>query len=176
MNKKEWYENIPKNGILCRIHDDNCEFSEIFVIEQRHITEFSQEEIDGLTPLTAEEIWQFMPLQDIKLKPFIELFDHDVKIYGDNAYLMWEFRDGFNFEKFTVFESNAAFNDAITQGVPEYRRKNSAALPFDLERAKNGDVVEWFNGKEWGEWDFLTNDCPDYTVHYRMKYPKKAEI
>ena len=29
------------------------------------------------------------------------------------------------------------------------RRKETLALPFNLQDAKNGGKVEWFNGKEW---------------------------
>jgi len=40
----------------------------------------------------------------LKLKPLPELFAHDVKVYGDNAYLMWEWLGG-NFSR--KFKNNA---------------------------------------------------------------------
>ena len=66
---------------------------------------------------------------------------HDVADYGDNAFLMWKltYKD--------KYSPKLDRNDDISHHLrlkPEYpivTRKNSAALPFDLERAKAGDEI-----------------------------------
>lgn len=79
-----------------------------------------------------------------ELKPLPELIAHDIEFYDKLAYLMWELKARENSVipmKHNIFfglSSNCAFGQDA-----EYRRKESAALPFDLERAKAGDVVEY---------------------------------
>lgn len=123
---------------------------------------------------------------EIEFIPPPYLFAHDVSVYGENAYLMWgsaEIEDAYKFTE------NSGVEKYLRHGVL-VNRKKSAALPFDLERAKAGDVVEslWTHG----EWDrYLTiikENCfiekdklihPDYGwifVHdLRMKYPPRLK-
>jgi len=85
--------------------------------------------------------------ESFDLKPLSSLFSHDVEVYGGNAYLMWEISlsDKNNF-------IDATDNDDIRWSFDstnyDQRRKTSAALPFDLERAKAGDAVETRSGKK----------------------------
>jgi hypothetical protein len=105
-------------------------------------------------------------LQDIKLKPLYKLLQHGIAVYGFEAEKqMWEFK-GFggdwqdipNVARYSVLKRN------IKEFPDRHRRKTSAALPFDLERAKAGDVVD---GK-------LSSDIDiDNPTDLRMKYPKK---
>lgn len=89
--------------------------------------------------------WRF-----VMFKPLPELYAHDVSVYGKNAYLMWEMKADvkgcipLKHNDFFRLGSNCAFGQQA-----EYRRKTSAALPFDLERAKTGCVIEYFNGEIW---------------------------
>jgi len=111
-----------------------------------------------------------------KLKPLPELFAHDVSVYGDDAYLMWEiymrpcsFRSESGWQTMNGNQYEQIAGDVI-------RRKTSAALPFDIERAKAGDAVEWFGGKEWISAD-TDVACWTYGVNsnrkdLRMKYPQ----
>lgn len=90
---------------------------------------------------------------EIEPKPLPELFDNDVDVYGENAYLMWEFESP-NHYMTKGFKSNQNVLNNIFMAIkkPEVfkvKRKQSAALPFDLERAAAGDVAEWFNGEIW---------------------------
>jgi len=132
--------------------------------------------------------WRILAgLRDIKIKPLHELFAHDVTVYGDNAYLIWEILstrgNGNNF----------AWQPAISnKDFPcDMRRKTSAALPFDIERAKEGDVVEIKRlSKEWGIFKprgysinldssgnvefYDASGCSTVSPkHLRMRYPKK---
>jgi len=83
-----------------------------------------------------------------RLKPLPELFAHDVKVYGDNAYLMWYWilheNDGISMD----FSDNEEVKNAWTT----VKRKTSIALPFDLELTKAGDVVEALTG----DWEWKT--------------------
>jgi len=48
------------------------------------------ERFDGVT--CNDDVEYYIGVGDnMELKPIYELFEHDVKIYGDNAYLMWEY-------------------------------------------------------------------------------------
>jgi len=124
---------------------------------------------------------------DIKLKPLSELFAHDVKIYGDNAYQMW----GHDF--LNVWWGDLIDNDEVSIVIngDKIRRKTSAALPFDLERAKAGDVVEslWVDDI-WRKYPvarlrildgyiendiFYHDDCFINCNKLRMKFPKKVQ-
>jgi len=89
-----------------------------------------------------------------RLKPLPELLAHDIKVYGDNAYLMWSgsvaYDDafgGFYEVRDVVFDDNAhVLSEFEVSTLDSVYRKTSSALPFDLERAKDGDVVEVFDG------------------------------
>ena len=69
-------------------------------------------------------------------------WEQDIADYGDNAYLMW-FCDQLNSGN-PDFESNIEFIEHFEMGY-SIRRKESAALPFDLERAIAGDAVVFLN-------------------------------
>jgi len=126
---------------------------------------------------------------DIQFKPLPELFAHDVKFYGDDAYLMWRY---LNKRGLMIFNSNIEVERAIKYSLT-IERKNSAALPFDIERAKAGDVVEFMTifPIELVAVDSikvsLRTDCAhivtvnEVTIscfddsHLRMKYPRRLK-
>jgi hypothetical protein len=70
MNEK-WLESIPENGTLVRVKDGV--FNEIIVLHPRYIKKFGKEQLAAVleecTPLTANEIWQFMPWNAIDSAP-----------------------------------------------------------------------------------------------------------
>jgi hypothetical protein len=101
-----------------------------------------------------------------------EQWQQDVSDYGDNAYLMWNTpyseKDGNPNEK-TLQVLKLHGDDLL-------KRSCSAELPFDLERAKAGDIVEWKDGK--GNWAVVPQS-ELYLFHgiehkLRMKYPQKV--
>lgn len=121
-----------------------------------------------------------------KLKPLRDLWAHDDSFYID-AFVMWQWRyvDGSNDWK----DCNKPLSFKADK---EYRRKDSAGLPFDLERAKAGDAVEFleypqnnwiavtmldFEGfKLCVEWKTKSHDCSALNVkpcNLRMKYPPR---
>jgi len=136
---------------------------------------------------------------DIQLKTLPELLAHDMRFYV-NAFELWEKKENNNDEYYT-FSSNNHLNDYICiinndgygSGFGEFhvRRKTSAALPFDLEGAKAGDVVEWIaaddtihsvkfieNFDEWRsliEWSKNNRDLVA-TDKLRMRFPKKVQL
>jgi len=137
----------------------------------------------------------------LKTKPLSELFAHDM-IFYINAFEMWEVRYGYGSE----WQSPESFENELTPNKTvehflgcgyglSVRRKQSAALPFNLERAKAGDVVEC---RKWGAGDsswqvmsklnsialeetyytnYFKNKDPVYNKFHeedlRMKYPPK---
>lgn len=127
---------------------------------------------------------------EIEFIPLPYLFSHDVEVYGDNAYLMWEIK----YSKIPIPSNDEIINALSAIGINKLlQRKKSAALPFDLERAKAGkagDVVEslWTDG-EWAVYPtIIKENCfiekdklihPDYGwifVHdLRMKYPPRLK-
>lgn len=67
MTDKKWYENIPKNGVLCKVAADDAQF--VYIRDTHDLAEFccdyaADETI--LTPITPTEWWNFAPWQDIK--------------------------------------------------------------------------------------------------------------
>jgi len=128
---------------------------------------------------------------DVQLKNLPELFAHDVKIYGDNAYQMWQLSHEDNENNGDYYWITCTIT--LDFNLPlKYRRKTSAELPFDLERAKAGDVVEALTGDgEWLKVSFMgcTNEkifvkWLDNTGSFfrlneldrlRMKFPKKVQ-
>ena len=104
------------------------------------------------------------------------------ELYGDNAYLMLQ-REYVVKNNWTDLTGNHEFESNHS------RLKTSAALPFDLERAKAGDVVEaHFSEKEgWmsvsfsketnvsGMYAFVRNEKISYhwSDDLRMKYPPR---
>lgn len=89
--------------------------------------------------------------ESIEKKPIRDLFAHDVAVYGDNAYLMWKITDDDN--KMQPLSNNDIYvvfcliSDGIYKAV--LSRKQSASLPFDLERAKRGDDLLFLKNGEW---------------------------
>jgi len=112
-----------------------------------------------------------------QLRSLPGLFALDVETYGKNAYLMWEWKN--------CMPEPDCYSDCTNEPFDfdrfEYRRKQSAALPFDLERAKAGDKFQVFYGSEWvdaemdddifidSEWMFESGD------NLRMKYPPRID-
>jgi len=102
----------------------------------------------------------------------LKQWEQDVADYGDNAYLMWECNESGN-GWFTVNKDGPYWYPNNN-----YRRKESAAQSFDLERAKDGDVVEIFVGSEW-KTSTIASSAYDYIpineYHLlRMKFPPKV--
>jgi hypothetical protein len=91
---------------------------------------------DEFYPHSNNEMYLY--IDAIELKPLPELFEHDVKVYGDDAYLMW-------IHELHGISNKPINNDDIKTSFDFssiiVTRKTSAALPFDIERAKAGDVV-----------------------------------
>jgi len=91
---------------------------------------------------TNESLLSMSDFRLLYLKPLPDLFAHDVSLYGDNAYLMWEVSSqwvlAFNFS----FNNNFTVECALTDDRSLVKRKQSAALPFDLDRAISGDKVQ----------------------------------
>jgi len=134
----------------------------------------------------------------IRLKALPKLFAHDVKIYGDDAYLMWQYYDDLarDINGDRIFYVNFTSNSEVNNCSKYFRlrRKTSAALPFDLERAKAGDVVEVLCDGKWHEMKstekrFTEINAIDILIEktgcfpqrnliseLRMKYPKKVQF
>lgn len=136
----------------------------------------------------------------------LKQWQQDVEDYGDNAYLMWEVTNS-NKEYYLSFanQGSALFCvNNVNNVIDLMRRKQSAELPFDLERAKCGDVVEyhqyddyWANALDNLNYsndfyyrvgtvndDFIIDDrCKKglvpfrymKTSEFRMKYPPKVK-
>jgi len=136
----------------------------------------------------------------IKSRPMTELFAHDVKVYGDNAYLMWyvltpriDINNDVIEDKESDLQSNKDFYRYIN--VFSFIRKKSAELPFDSIRVLNGDAVCAIGtevnllknatkilglscNKEWLCWieDDPRNPLSVLRENIRMKYPKKVQF
>lgn len=77
MSNEEWHKEIPPQGKLCKLENGDivkiakARFSDqygVYLVESEH-NYFS---LDAVTPLTTEEIWQFMPWQDMDSAPIDE--------------------------------------------------------------------------------------------------------
>ena len=126
----------------------------------------------------------------VRLKSLPDLFSHDVAVYGDNAYLMWSgsvtYDDAFgHFYEVNgvIFDNNAhVLSEFEVSTLDRVCRKTSAALPFDIERAKAGDIFEYFDGFDWVTPEneikksllSIFESSPN-RKDFRMKYPKKEE-
>ena len=138
--------------------------------------------------------WSNQKPKIVKIKPQLELFTHDVVVYGDNAHLMWtKYNPDKNKDQPWLSNDDSCL--LIGCFAQWQKRKTSAALPFDLERAKSGDVVEWFLYDGWkvinnahysqlgiskmhGRIDIgFTGRDSKWVMekHLRMKYPPKAK-
>jgi len=66
---KEWHENIPENGVLCK--DDTGEIQ--LITKVKGIFGFRGLDygypLSKLTPLTADEFWDFAPWRDMRDAP-----------------------------------------------------------------------------------------------------------
>jgi hypothetical protein len=73
----------------------------------------------------------------------LKQWQQDVEDYGGNAYLMWEIR---HVNSELVFTWHTAYSNSMLESacVSIIRRKQSAELPFDFERAKCGDEIEFY--------------------------------
>jgi hypothetical protein len=117
------------------------------------------------------------------LRSLPELYAHDVKFYGtvEKAILMWQWRYADGSNDWQDCNKELSFNPN-----KEYRRKTSAALPFDLDMAKAGNMVEYLvDDNLWRDCQFVENN--GVVVHVkdtvniytradnlRMKYPPKS--
>lgn len=134
----------------------------------------------------------------------IKQWQKDVEDYGGNAYLMWEWCSVKKMphttkEKWHKVDSiglpgNIFINNSIDDLAFKYRRKQSAELPFDLERAKCGDEIQWKTHNRLFDVNFVNIWSEDgssiyynmatitYNTFYeracfcdlRMKYPPKV--
>ena len=117
-------------------------------------------------------------------KPLRELWAHDDDFYID-AFKMWEISLA-DKNKFFNAKNNDDIFDALNSVNYDCRRKDSAGLPFDLERAKAGGVVErldltgkWVVETSWFHTAFIHNGIVVYGERklsakisdLRMKYP-----
>lgn len=115
-------------------------------------------------------------------------WDQDAADYGDNAHFLYEFQKDFYEEGVLVDQDwiPAESNYQVQEGLKFHciRRKDSAALPFDLERAKAGDIIEYKNWlgeskdfdaqKEyWKNHTFAHSE--NLSALFRMKYPPKVK-
>lgn len=112
-----------------------------------------------------------------------------LKDYGENAYLMLE--KEYNGSDYTVDREQINGNQELIEIIEDnyfshftLLRKESAALPFDLKRAKAGDIVEYKNWLgEWKDFDAQKEYWKNHTfTHsenlsalFRMKYPPKVK-
>jgi hypothetical protein len=77
MNEKKWNENIPDGGVLCK---ENSSGSIVRILSKSNLfngmvmddcVSKNHFDTDELTPLTAEEWWQFAPWQDMDSAPLL---------------------------------------------------------------------------------------------------------
>ena len=73
-----------------------------------------------------------------------EQWQQDVENYGDNAYKMWELLGNVTIR----LTNNKSLISWINHNPVLLKRKTSSEFPFDLERAKSGDAVEFKNISE----------------------------
>lgn len=117
---------------------------------------------------------------EIEFVPLPYLYSHDCKVYGiENAFKMWQWQyKNMSLNAWRDCNKQLSFNPN-----KNYRRKQSAALHFDLERAKALEVYEVYSPViGWHLPDRhckITNDFVTYNGYkidekdLRMKYPPK---
>jgi hypothetical protein len=138
-----------------------------------------------------ELLREFVGYNDIEFKALPELAEHDIEVYVNKAKDMWQWRHNYDdFEElgykkdliFKPFANNQDLFDSLNSVNYIVERKTSAALPFNLERAKAGDVVEQKVLKKEGfglEWvtmilpDSLGIEETQYTNYYKNPYIRK---
>jgi len=112
-------------------------------------------------------------------------WEQDVADYGDNAYLMWKLTYKDRYSPKLDRNDDIAHHLRLKPEYPIVTRKDSAALPFDLEQAKNGAVVEICGLQGWVKCNSKTFEKRKYpliqldgisvSVHnLHMKYPPKV--
>ena len=124
-----------------------------------------------------EFLLRMLSVNNVSIKPLPELFAHDVVVYGDNAYLMWLIS-----ERGIWCELQGGMLDTMNREPNRFKRRTSAALPFDLGRAMAGDVAEYFAEdlvSRNGHWIIAENNIAALLFKkdknrddLRMKYPK----
>lgn len=158
---------------------------------QDALSEFGDRAFERFTDVTCnDDVVYYISVGDnVELKQLAELFEHGAKIYGFEAEKqMWEWnRPTFGWVSLPKQVGLGGVVMAIKKSFFEHRRKTSAALPFDLDRAKAGDVVEYCN--EYGYWTTCTSKSFELGKHpliildhgsvaecnLRMKYPPKLK-
>jgi len=115
-------------------------------------------------------------------------WEKDLKVYGDGACSLYEIQKDY-YEDGVLVDQDwipAECNYTVQEGLKFHciRRKESAALPFDIESAQAGDIVEYKNWLgEWKDFDAQKEYWKNHTfAHsenlsalFRMKYPPKVK-
>jgi len=67
---KEWHENIPENGVLCKHEDGRIVLLKVVDNDWGYgLSPANGYYLADLTPLTADEFWGVAPWQDMKTAP-----------------------------------------------------------------------------------------------------------
>lgn len=109
-----------------------------------------------------------LPKIKIRFKSLPELNQHDVEYYGsvELAYQMWQWRY-VDKTKWITEDGWSNCNKRLSFNPDkEYRRKESAELEFNLERALKGDVVEWLDNNIW----HIVEDLKLYSIDNRFDF------
>jgi hypothetical protein len=110
---------------------------------QDAVAEFGDRAFEWFTGVTCnDDVVYYISVGDnVELKPLPELFEHGVSVYGFEAEKqMWEWLCGDDW--IPIPELSCQNEILCCMDQYKHRRKTSASLPLDLERAKAGDVVE----------------------------------
>ena len=129
---------------------------------------------------------------EVLLKSIPDLIAHDIEFYGYNSYLMWKTKIfGVGFVDCRTLRDVANYLPNGLNPEGEIKRNISAALPFDLERAKSGDTIEVQTRDDvWTDVthiiffeDYVCVACENggkfkileesYSYYLRMKYPPR---
>ena len=152
--------------------------SAVFALESNHVIENMFSVILHDDEDDNNDYLCFNPLRD--------LWAHDDSFYID-AFAMWQWRyvDGSN--DWTDCNKTLSF-----KADKEYRRKDSAGLPFDFNRAIKSSPTECLHGGMWKKCEVIRNNTDDeyievfifsedirkwYLPHdLRMKYPPRKAL
>jgi hypothetical protein len=105
----------------------------------------------------------FLPKANTRLKPIAELVELDIDRYGDDAYLMYQWRHDYDdfedcgYKKDTEWKSpksNADCEDLAGSSNYILERKLAANAPFTLEWAKSGVEIEFLYDYRWFKCEF----------------------
>lgn len=124
-----------------------------------------------------------------------EQWQEDVKQFGELAYLMWAVGIKTHHDKTAYLSCLNNFSvESLIDAKADIRRKNSAALPFDLAAAMAGDEVEYYQAGEWEACRFVLIDNNRFCVGFkddwysegiydedamlllRMKHPRRVGV